>query len=360
MKKILTIAISISIFISCHEKHGEYVCTPCDLSCDTLSFEKAGVCPHCAMDLVRKSDLINEADLVLNDVQIKTGSGVFLIEGPEGKKDKTIKVYYHKPRNFSVDSKVLMVIPGAGRNGDSYRDAWKEESEKYNVLILSPVYEEEQYPFEEYHLCGLIKTSNLIESVTFKEGTNQAILNEDEFTFETNSNQNDWLFHDFDRIFDLVAEATNSSQTQYDIFGHSAGGQILHRLALLTSDMKVNHIIASNSGFYTLPDIENKMPFGIQGLYSRDEELIQSFNNQLILLIGELDNENEKGGTLLRSKTADEQGTHRLERAKYFYEFSKGKANDLNADFNWKIEIVPNVGHNYELMGNAAGKILYE
>lgn len=84
------------------------------------------------------------------------------------------------------------------------------------------------------------------------------------------------------------------------------------------------------------------------------------FSKKLILLIGELDNENEIGGTLLQSTSATEQGAHRLEREKYFYNFSKKIANDLEVAFNWRLNIVPNVGHNHREMGNAAAKILYE
>ena len=359
MKKSLLILTITILIISCQDKTGEYVCPPCEQACDQLTFQKAGVCPHCNMTLVMKSDVIDVSTLVLNDISLKTGSGVFLVEGAPGKEQKSIKVYYHKPENFSNDSRILMVIPGAGRNGDSYRDAWKEESEKHNVLVLSPMYEEDAYPFEEYHLCGLIKEANLRESVEFMEGTNHAILNEEILAFKINPDPADWLFNDFDRIFDLVVASTNSSQAAYDIFGHSAGGQILHRLALLTHEMKVNRILAANSGFYSLPDLETEMPFGFKDVLTTDEAFIKSFGNRLILLIGEQDNEEEKGGTLLRSKTVDQQGTHRLERAKYFFEFSKDKANQLNAEFNWSIEMVPNVGHDHELMGNAAADILY-
>ncbi|WP_084528483.1 DJ-1/PfpI family protein [Pedobacter caeni] len=39
-----------------------YVCPPCGSSCDTISFSKAGVCPHCNMILVdkNKKDSLNE------------------------------------------------------------------------------------------------------------------------------------------------------------------------------------------------------------------------------------------------------------------------------------------------------------
>ncbi len=78
------------------------------------------------------------------------------------------------------------------------------------------------------------------------------------------------------------------------------------------------------------------------------------------LRIGELDNENEKVGTLLRSHSADKQGLHGLERGMYFYEFSKVKDSEIDANYNWKLNIVPIVGHDHELMGNAAAQLLYE
>ncbi len=296
------------------------------------------------MTLVKKSDLIDESTLILNDLQLNTGSGVFLIEGGEGRVENSIKVYYHRPLRFNNESKVLMVIPGAGRNGDSYRDAWIPESENYNVLILSPMYDEEKYPLEDYHLCGLLKDLNLNEVVEFPEGTNHAILDEKNLIFRINNKRNEWLFNDFDRIFDLVVNSLGSSQPDYDLFGHSAGGQILHRFALFSGSSKANNVFASNSGFYTLPDYETS----------------HSFSKKLTLLIGDQDNESEQGGTLLRSETADKQGLHRLARAQYFYKVAEAKARELNVPLNWVIKIVPDVGHNHELMGDAASRILYD
>jgi len=351
MNKQFLFLILISFLISCQEQTGEYVCPPCDLPCDTLTFQKPGICPHCQMTLIKKSELFDESTLVLNDIQISTGSGVFLIEGPEGKKEKTIKVFYHKPERFNTETKILMVIPGAGRNGDSYRDAWVAEAEQNNLLILSPQYEEENYPFEDYHLCGFVKEINIQEAIKFLENSNVAQLDEEQLNFKVNNNVNDFLFHDFDRIFDLVVNSIAGTQTNYDLFGHSAGGQILHRMALFQHQSKADKIIASNAGFYTLPDIETELPFGIKNTHIANEHLSNAFKKELILLIGALDNESETGGTLLRSKTVDQQGIHRLARAKYFYEFSKKLADDLEYEFNWEIQIVPNVGHNHELMG---------
>lgn len=359
MTRMIFLIGFLSIILSCQSEKGEYVCTPCDLPCDELTFSKAGTCPHCQMALLKKSDLQPTKELVVNEINIEEGTGTFLIEAGKGQIGKTIKVFYYKPENYTVDSKILIVIPGAGRNGDSYRDAWIEEAEKYGVLILSPMYAEVDFGFEDYHLCGLLSDIDLQNSIEYVDNSNVAKMTEDKFTYKVKINPAEWIFHDFDRIFDLVVEATQSTQTSYDIFGHSAGGQILHRLVIFQPKSKANHIIAANSGFYTMPDLDIDLPFGLKNMPSNLIELPNSFRNKLTIMVGELDNQHEKGGTLLRSPTVDLQGVHRLERGQFFFNSAKKMADKQQLDFNWQLKVIPNVGHNHRAMGNAAAEFLY-
>ena len=312
------------------------------------------------MKLIKKSEVIDESKLIVNEITIKTGSGVFLMEGGQGKKEKSIKVYYHQPRNYTKNSKILIVLPGAGRNGDSYRDAWIEASEKYSVLVLSPMYSETDYPFEAYHLGGLIKDSNIRETIEFVEDTNIAKLDEQAFRFKENQNKATWIFNDFDRLFNLVKDQIETTQSQYDLFGHSAGGQILHRFAIFHLTTKANRIIAANAGFYTLPDLDTALPFGIKNTSIDTADLQLSFTKNLTVLLGKLDNATEQGGTLLRSVSADKQGMHRLARGQFFHDFSKNVATEIGANYNWTIKVVPNVGHDHENMGKAAAQLLYD
>lgn len=356
LTSLLSIAILMLTSPSCQTPVGEYVCKPCDRSCDQLFFEEPGICPHCKMDLVKKS----ERELTLNEIKIQTGSGAFLIEGAKGSEEKSIRVYYHKPQNYQADSRVLLVIPGAGRNGDSYRDAWIEESEKYGVLILSPMYPEETYAFEDYHLGGLAKELTLAKSISYLENSNVAKLDETQFSLSLNKDPETWLFNDFDRIFSLSMSALNASQTTYDIFGHSAGGQILHRMAIFQTAGKADRILAANSGFYTLTDSSLNFPFGTKNMHQNKQFLAAAFQKKLVLFLGELDNENETGGTLLRSESVDKQGLHRLARGKFFFNQARDKALQDQLSFNWELKIIPQVGHNHREIGNAAGKFLYE
>ncbi|NHF60833.1 alpha/beta hydrolase [Flavobacteriaceae bacterium TP-CH-4] len=312
------------------------------------------------MRLQKQVDPGEEKKLVLNDINIKEGAGVFLVEGGNGKKDKPIKVFYYRPKTFTSNSKIMLVLPGAGRNGDSYRDAWIPESDKYGYLILALAYSEEDYPFEDYHLCGVVTDFRLGEGIEFVENSNIVKLDENKVDYGTITKQEDWIFMDFDRIFDLAVEATKSNQEQYDIFGHSAGGQILHRFALLGKNSKAKDIFASNSGFYTLPDFNTEFPFGLKNTPLRAEDLKEAFKKRLVLVVGEQDNQNETRGTLLRSTTADMQGLHRLERATFFFDNARSTALKMKTDFNWELKIVPKVGHDHVKIGDYVTTLLIQ
>ena len=254
----------------------------------------------------------------------------------------------------------MLVIPGAGRNGDDYRDAWVDASEKYGILIFAPSYPESSYNYGDYHLGGVVSNLDLSKGISFKKGTNQVFIDETSIEFNVNQNREAWIFNDFDRIFRLVKAATKSKQKTYDVFGHSAGGQILHRFALLCPNSKANRILASNAGTYTPINFEVDYPFGIKNFGIAKHDLKKSFRKKLVLFLGELDNDSETRGRMLRSTSADKQGTNRLERGKYFYQSSLQVAKESKTEFNWELKIILNVGHDYKKMSKAAAKYLYE
>jgi len=305
---------------------------------------------------------INQSNAQSNKsvISINEGTGYFYFYGGAGHEDDTIKVFYNKPKKFTKNSKILLVIPGAGRNADDYRDSWVEASEKHSVLVLSPSYPRKSYNYGGYHLGGIVKDLDESKGVSFRKGTNIVDLLEDQAVFNINPNADQWIYHDLDRLFDTAVKALKSKQKTYDIFGHSAGGQVLHRFAIFAPNSKANRILASNSGSYTLPNNSDNFPFGIANLDIKYSNLKRSFKKELVIFLGELDNENETGGLLLRSPTVDKQGTHRFARGNYFHKESKQVAKTIKCKFNWKLKVVPNVGHNQRKMAKAAAHYLYE
>ena len=294
------------------------------------------------------------------DVDLEIGSGSLLLNlGSEAA--RYVEVFYYRPTSFNPSSKVVLVIPGSGRNADDYRDSWIESADKYDLLVVSPAYPESEYDLAAYQLGGLITNLELIDpSIEMIDGRPYKYRMEDEnIKFSYVSNADEYLFEDFDKIFAQVKELTGTTEEKYDLFGHSAGGQLLHRYAIFKPSSNADRIVAGNAGFYTLPNHSESFPFGLEGTDASNEQLQQSFSTKLILLLGEEDNQQETGGIMLHTPKADQQGLGRFERGNYFFEHSRTAALAREFEFSWTLEIVEGVGHNYRAMGAAAAELLY-
>lgn len=125
------------------------------------------------------------------------------------------------------------------------------------------------------------------------------------------------------------------------------------------ANSKADRIIASNSGTYTLPSFNSAYPFGLKGTEFREEQFKDMFSRNLILLIGEQDDDTEQRGTMLHTPSLDKQGLGRLSRGKSFYKESMMLAKELGTEFDWSFCTVQGVGHDYREMGKAAAELLY-
>jgi len=282
------------------------------------------------------------------EIHIGDGSGSFVLAGGAGREGKSIAVFYHKPSTFTPRSQVLIVVPGAGRNGWTYRDAWVSAAEEHSVLILSPSYSEEYYPeFWSYNLAGMITDFEVHQDST------------PTVSFRTVGDPSAWIFGDFDRLFVEVKRYLGLEASTYDMFGHSAGGQLLHRLVLFHAGSMANRVVAANSGWYTVPTFDDEFPYGLASSPLAPTTIYAAFAANLVVLLGERDDENEVRGDLVRTPEVDVQGTSRIERGRYFFDNAAQTAAELGIPLEWKLEVVPNVGHDVERMSAAAAEYLY-
>ncbi len=290
-------------------------------------------------------------------IEIARGSGTFEF-APARNPQKLIRVYYHRPASFGPSSNILIVIPGAGRDADEYRDHWVAASEEHGVLVLTPEYPASDYDFAAYHFGGVIENFELIEP-RIDQATSTYYLKDENIRFDFNADRSRWLFRDFDRLAEFAADAVGANTDQYDIFGHSAGGQILHRMVVFQPDSKARRILASNSGFYTMPRMDVALPFGLKGTNLDAAHLRQSLKKELVVFLGERDDEKETRGTHLRTPNADSWGIGRYARGRRFFQEGRSAASQLRADFRWKLHVVPDVGHDAAAMSKAAATYLY-
>ncbi|MAX70455.1 MAG: hypothetical protein CMC76_05035 [Flavobacteriaceae bacterium] len=260
--------------------------------------------------------------------KINVGADTFVMYAYKDSKRKSIKVWTYKPKSWNDKDKIVFVMHGGGRNADDYLNAWIELADKNNLLIIAPEFENK---FSKY-------TTN-----DYQEGNL--------FTFfGTKNPKNEWAYTVIENIFDHIKSVNNITNEQYDIFGHSAGGQFVHRMVMLMPESRIGTAIAANSGFYTLPNENLKFPYGVK---NTETDVQKAHKKRLVILLGELDNDLSLG-TFRTTDLAMEQGAHRLERGTTFFNLNKELKNKNNWTFNWEIDTVKNTGHNYKKMSKSA------
>lgn len=108
-----------------------------------------------------------------------------------------------------------------------------------------------------------------------------------------------------------------------------------------------------------MPDTATSLPFGVADAPVTAEDLNDALGRPLVLFLGEEDDDDETGGTLLRSPMVDRQGLHRLARGRYFHRAGEALANRLDTDFAWELRVIAEVGHDFRGMSAAAADYLY-
>lgn len=267
---------------------------------------------------------------------IQKGEDSFVMYAYKNSKRKSIKVWTYKPEAWQNGQKIVFVMHGGGRNADDYLDAWKSMADENSFLIVAPEFASK---FADY-------TTN-----DYQEGNL--------FTFfGTKNPREEWAYTVVENIFDHLKSANGISNQGYDIFGHSAGGQFVHRMVMLMPESRIETAIAANAGFYTFPDEELAFPYGIRKSGTALEPEIQkAYQKRLIILLGALDNDPSLG-IFRTTDLAMEQGANRLERGSKFYEANRRLKTKNNWTFEWEIDTVANVGHDYRKMSQNALKWL--
>jgi pimeloyl-ACP methyl ester carboxylesterase len=131
--------------------------------------------------------------------------------------------------------------------------------------------------------------------------------------------------------------------------GHSAGGQFVHRMALLETNYLIETAVAANPGWYTVPDENYSYPCGISSLPPQTINLATAYAGNHVITLGTEDND-PNADMLYHGYCAEMQGTSRYDRGRYFYDFVRNDALNRNMPFNWKLVEVQCVAHDSSAM----------
>jgi poly(3-hydroxybutyrate) depolymerase len=265
---------------------------------------------------------------------LPAGAGQFTFVDQGGDPNKSIRVYYIKPKRITRNTPVWFVMHGVNRNAEDYRDNWIELNQKFRAIILVPEFNVRDYPGSRAYNLG-----NMFDEQG--EPVDRSL----------------WSYSVIDRLFDHVAQREKIHRQGYSIFGHSAGAQFVHRLVLFVPDAKVQLAVAANAGWYTMPDTQVSYPYGLAGTSVADDGLQTAFNSPMVVLLGKEDNDpNHKH--LRKTPEAEAQGPHRLARGRSFFNRASVVAELLDTPLAWRRIEVPRVGHSNTRMAPVAAKLM--
>lgn len=266
------------------------------------------------------------------DLRLASGSGSFVFPFFSMGDSRDIKVWYHRPAAAGPDAPVVFVMHGAERNGETYRKYWIPFADKGRYVLLVPEFSREQF-VGDYNL----------ERMTLPDGTRVP--------------REQWPYTAIENLFDAVRSANGLSARTYDIYGHSAGGQFVHRLALLLPDARYRVAVVANAGWYTMPDFGVAYPYGLNGSGVLPAQLSKALGRKLIVLLGDQDI-NPQHPQLRRTREAMAQGEHRFARGHAFFERAKRAAAEINAPLAWTLRTAPGVAHSNARMAPHAAQFV--
>jgi pimeloyl-ACP methyl ester carboxylesterase len=270
------------------------------------------------------------------EIAFKTGHGCWVYHDNGANAQKPVRVWYYYPPNFSHGSqKVVFTMHGSYRDAESTLKRWVSYADKHGALVIAPEFSEKYYPKGRNYNRGNVRDEN---------GAMRPL--------------SDWTFSTIEEIFDQVRKLIPDAPQRYSIQGHSAGGQFVHRMALLAKNFRIDTAVAANPSWYLLPDENYRYPCGISNLPKQNIDLSNAYARNFVLTLGTKDND-PNAKDLYHGSCAELQGSNRYDRGLFFYDYARTDASNRNMPFNWKLVKVSGAGHNSSSMvGAGADEIL--
>jgi len=282
------------------------------------------------------SDENDEIDLVPGLI----GSGYFTYDDYAPLATKPIKVYYNIPVSVNENTPIVFLFHGDDRNASQYRDALISKSESQNFILIAPEFSETYYPTGDQYNLGNV----------FVDGDNPSPA--------TLNPEAEWTFSIIEPLFDFIKTTMVNTNNTYHIIGHSAGGQFAHRFVMFKPNARFDKVIASASGWYTVPDVTIDFPYGFKKSPLENLSLSLLYSKKLHVQVGSQDNDPNSPG-LRHNAQADAQGLNRLDRANHFYNFAYDYAQENAIPFQWQFTIALGLNHDYPPAINYAADLIF-
>jgi poly(3-hydroxybutyrate) depolymerase len=248
--------------------------------------------------------------------------------------DRPLVLHAARPGNYHPGIPILFAHHGVGRNGRDYRDYWHDLVDETGVLALAVEFPEASFPEHLWYHFGNLHDKDARPNP-----------------------RKEWTFGIVERLFQRLLEQGITTRQHYALFGHSAGGQFVHRMLSFGFRDRVAIAVSANAGTYAMPDLSTPWPFGL-GQTEVDTEALRALVNFPITVMAGTADVKTTGRFFPKGPRSMRQGANRYERAHNYIRAGHEIAAVLQTTCAWTIVDVPDVGHDGKDMSVAAAPIV--
>jgi hypothetical protein len=230
-------------------------------------------------------------------------TGTFLFEDPG-----PFEYLTYQPENFEPGNGILIAVHSGSYNPVDYYHLCKPMADSNGVMLLVPYFSEEDW-----------RGYNKLFTETIRSDT-QLI-----------------------KMIDTLVMETGADSTNLYLYGHSSGGQFVHRY-LFAHPENVHRALMSAPGWWTFPREDWLFPFGIGDADVVPDEIVFNLDSisrvQKKVIVGEFDTLHPENLEFARF-----QGLNRQQKAAHWVNRMSLYSFENNLDNTVRYEIIPNIGH---------------
>ena len=238
------------------------------------------------------------------------------------------------PESYSPKTPLLFVHHGDLRNGGDFRDFWRPLVDEAQLLVIATEFSATAYPGPAWYNLG-----NRVDA----DGRENP--------------REEWTYGVPGRIFSALREQGITARRRYGLFGHSSGGQFVHRLISLGFRGGVAAAATANAGTYAMPDLDVAFPYGLGGTGLDETDLRALLAFRLTVFAGTADIDTASSH-FPNDDAAMRQGPTRFARAHAYIATARDTAKRREMPCAWTIVEAADVGHDGEKMSGAAAAVL--
>lgn len=235
--------------------------------------------------------------------------------------------HVYKPINYRANNITLWLHGTARTDMRPWSIGVKNRSDQYGLLSISPVFDDVQYPTTIRYHRGRIQNPSDTAQLLPKSGWVIAALNN---IIQRVVSLEDWI----------------GEKPKVRLYGHSAGGEIMSRIAAFWSDVIPGaRLICANPNITTFPYFDQDFHFGHGNLpdtVTNMDRLRRSLAAEFVIHAGSSDTVD---GLLPDSPDAQMQGANRFERMQNLFATAQATAAANDWPCNWEYYEATGVGH---------------